>query len=710
VKAVNIKHIIQSLAVLTLLLFSAGNTSAQKSPLNREVTLNAPGIAVQDALLLLGEESNMNFSYNSSLIDKSRKVDLNASNARLGSVLDDIIQEDVQYKVVGNHIVLLADNTPKVSAKEVVKTGYSISGYIYDSSTGKVIRSATIYDVGGERSSITDNAGFYSILVPPGDDFKGLTYCKDGYMDTVIIVKPADDLTLDMRLSPVLEEVRFAMVTDTAVQTQFVLEKPTFTQHRIVDAVIPSDALSHSNNLVLYEHKIGQVSFLPFSGVHSSRNGVYINRFSLNILAGYTGGVDGIEIGGLLNVDRNYVNGLQVAGFGNIVGKKTRGLQVAGFTNINIGSIVGVQVAGFNNVTNDTITGVQVAGFTNYLRGAMNGVQVSGFYNHLVDGANGVQAAGFVNYAGRDFKGVQAAGFMNVAIDSVYGAQLAGFANFQRGEMIGLQAAGFTNISWGKVSGGQAAGFANFSVGEVIGGQVAGFANVSLGEIDGAQVAGFSNLAFEADSGIQVAGFMNVSVNDYNGVQVAGFLNRAKGFKGLQVAVINSSDSSEGYSIGLFNYVHHGYRAFEFSADEVLYANFTFKTGNHKLYNIYNVGVQPFNNTWGVGFGFGSYTRLGKKFHVFEEITSNAINEDAVWEQRINLQNKISLGLDYQMSDKIALFASAAFNVHVLGRDRESNEFSSNVPFLPFYTREGTNVQTSMWVGGKVGMRFVLSH
>ena len=101
---------------------------------------------------------------------------------------------------------MLADNTTKVKPKEVERSGYSISGTIYDSSTGKIIRSATIYDVDGKRTSITNNEGFYSILVPSNDDFKGLTYCKEGYLDTVIIIQAANDLTMDMRLNPVVKK------------------------------------------------------------------------------------------------------------------------------------------------------------------------------------------------------------------------------------------------------------------------------------------------------------------------------------------------------------------------------------------------------------------------------------------------------------------------------------------------------------------------
>lgn len=689
----NNKNLIQILVCLLFALGSITDLAAQKTPLNRELTLNAPGISMQDALQLLGEETNLNFSYNSALIDNDRVVSIHAQEDKLSRILDDILNEDIRYKVVGNHIVLLADKSEKVKPKEVERSGYAISGTIYDSRTGEVIRSATIYDIDGERTSITDNEGFYSILLPATKAYKGLTYCKEGYMDTVIIIRPIEDLKIDMQLSPVIAEEKIAENVDSdSVPAAIQLEKPSFTEHRIVDAVIPAEALSHSSNLQLYERKLGQISFLPFAGTHTSRNGVYINRFSLNILAGYTGGVEGLEIGSILNIDRNYVNGVQISGFGNIVGKATRGVQVAGFTNINIGSITGVQVAGFNNVTNDTITGVQVAGFTNYLRGAMNGVQVSGFYNHLGAGANGVQTAGFVNFAGKDLRGAQVAGFANVAVDSVYGAQVSGFANYQRGEM----------------TGGQVAGFANVSAGDLHGIQLAGFGNFALEADSGLQVGGFMNIAVGDYSGFQVAGFANIVEDEFDGVQVAGFINRAKHLSGLQIAPFNNSETSDGLAIGVFNYVKRGYRAFEFSVDEVLLANLTFKTGNKRLYNIFNVGIHP-SNTWGVGIGFGSYASLGKRFHIFEEITANSMNESAVWQRHLNMLNKFSMGLDFQFADKYALFAAASFNVHVLGRDRETNLFSTEVPFKPLFMQGGTRVQTSMWIGGKVGVRYVVS-
>ena len=44
-----------------------------------------------------------------------------------------------------------------------------------------------------------------------------------------------------------------------------------------------------------------------------------------------------------------------------------------------------------------------------------------------------------------------------------------------------------------------------------------------------------------------------------NGAQVAGVFNYAKKLRGVQIGLINVSDTSDGYSIGLLNLVKQGY-------------------------------------------------------------------------------------------------------------------------------------------------------
>jgi hypothetical protein len=211
-------------------------------------------------------------------------------------------------------------------------------------------------------------------------------------------------------------------------------------------ALVPSKTRVTADNIQTIEQRSLQVSLLPFIGSNRFVSGLITNRFSLNMFAGYAGGVRGLELGGFLNVLRNEMHGVQIAGFGNIVGKDSRGAQFSGFFNVDAGSFTGLQATGFSNVVTDTIRGVQLAGFSNVLRGPIYGAQISGFSN----------------FSSHNMDGIQASGFANTAIKDVTVAQLSGFANYCR-NLNGLQAAGFMNIASGTCKGVQAAGFINYA-------------------------------------------------------------------------------------------------------------------------------------------------------------------------------------------------------------------------------------------------------
>ncbi len=184
-----------------------------------------------------------------------------------------------------------------------------------------------------------------------------------------------------------------------------------------------------------------QVTFITPLGTNGIESPRIVNKFSLNILAGLNGGVDGFELGGFLNITSDYVKGFQVGGFGNITGGNSEAGQLAGFMNINGGEVKGLQGSGFINIAGGRAEAVQIGGFAN-LSGALRGVQASGFGN-IAGETKGVQAGGFGNIS-EQMEGVQVSGFMNVTGD-MEGVQGGGFINIAE-KVKGVQIAGFINI------------------------------------------------------------------------------------------------------------------------------------------------------------------------------------------------------------------------------------------------------------------------
>jgi hypothetical protein len=190
-----------------------------------------------------------------------------------------------------------------------------------------------------------------------------------------------------------------------------------------------------------------QVSIIPPLSTNGMANSSQINNMSINLIAGYSGGINGFEMGGFANVVKNDMIGTQMAGFANVVGGKTQGIQMAGFCNVNQKSVQGIQMAGFTNVVSDSVDAMQLAGFANVVSGTSNGWQAAGFLNVSTSTVNGAQMAGFMNLAGKNIKGGQIAGFYNQATDTLNGAQMAGFMNLSNGLVEGAQVSGFLNVA-----------------------------------------------------------------------------------------------------------------------------------------------------------------------------------------------------------------------------------------------------------------------
>jgi hypothetical protein len=217
------------------------------------------------------------------------------------------------------------------------------------------------------------------------------------------------------------------------------------TDSRLLQLPIKSNELYHKAAAILDTFKLSsvpvQISFTPGLGTQGKQGQHSINNFSLNILGGRTGGVNGVEMGGLLNMNTMYVRGVQVGGLSNLTGKYVEGVQVAGIHNYVAGNLKGVQVAGINN----------------FVKGSTNGLQIGGIYNHANNEVKGIQVAGITNFAKANLNGIQISGIGNISRE-VNGMQVGGIFNYAkklRGVQVGL-------VNFASESTGYSIGLLNF--------------------------------------------------------------------------------------------------------------------------------------------------------------------------------------------------------------------------------------------------------
>ena len=94
-----------------------------------------------------------------------------------------------------------------------------------------------------------------------------------------------------------------------------------------------------------------RVTFLNSLGTNGNNSQEYTAQYSINLVGGIHGGLDGREFGLLYNVETNYVHGFQIAGLGNVSLGEMSGLNIAGLSNYSQGPMKGLQLSGLANIS-----------------------------------------------------------------------------------------------------------------------------------------------------------------------------------------------------------------------------------------------------------------------------------------------------------------------------------------------------------------------
>ncbi len=607
-----VKFVMRLLLLLSLVIFTL-RTYGQDPPLERNITFRADNQPLSLVLDQVGQLAKVNFSYNPAAINVAKNVSFTANNLTVREVLNLAFRGAVQYKVTGQYIILTraAQATEAQSSRA---SDFWLSGYVVDEATGEKISRASIYDRTSLASTISDAYGFYKIRLPANRGAINLTVSKQTYLRRQIEIEPtAQEAYADVRITAIpIGQLKPGVVKLDSIAL------PTIDNQPIARFFVPEEQRIHTENLVERIARSAQISLLPALGTNRLLGGSTVNKYSLNILAGYSDEVKGVEIGGLVNIVRQDVRYIQYAGLFNLVGGHTQGMQVAGLGNLNGQGMKGWQAAGLFNVS----------------RGRFSGAQFAGIFN--------------LNWAQTGYW------------------QAAGLFNFSKDSVRGVQTAGLFNVGWKRVQGWQ----------------LAGLYNIAGGGINGAQSAGLFNIAGQVRNGGQMAALFNIAWRGIqNGAQV-GLVNYAtKVRKGAQIGLFNYADSASasGVSLGLFSFVRRGgYKRIEISTNDVVRANVSLRTGVKWFYNIFHLGTNLADTarTHLIGYGFGSGIYLGKPKRVMVNVEGTGY---WAFSRNVDLNDvnsqlyRVGLSIEYKIGEHFAIAAGPACNWAFLERNRASS-------------------------------------
>jgi len=598
-------------ACLVLSLVFCSFFSIGQNILDRRVSFNANRQRLDDVLAIISNNANFSFSYNSNIVKRDSLVSLSISNKTVRQVLNQLFNGNYEYKESGNYIILrrvslqLTTITKTTPATE--KT-YTISGYVVNSETGERLSNVSIYETNHLISTLTDENGNFTLRLKDKYQSSSLAVSRDAYEDTTISIQPKYDLQLIIAIVPVVNEVvvsapntfepvdttdQIASVDSTlAIQSTAPDEVEKTKMGRFL--LTANQKIRSLNMKKFFTEKPFQFSVIPGVSTQGKMSGQVVHNFSLNVFGGYTAGVNGMEIGGLFNINKKDVRYLQAAGLFNIVG----------------GSVTGLQVGGLQNTSLQHVKGFQAAGINNYVKGNINGVQIGGV------------------------------------------------------------------------------------------------ANISGGSLNGFQTAGVFNYQNKNSNGVQVAGVGNMGGGEVSGLQIAGLFNYAKKLKGVQIAVINVADTSDGYSIGLINVILKGYHKLSLYSTEVTNANAAFKTGSRSFYSILQAGAnagQEGEKVYTFGYGLGSEMRIAKWLSLNPELGSQYVYL-GTWDY-LNLLNKLHLQVNIKFGKRFAIFAGPSFTAYYSEQPAPVDGYKYELVPPSYHTFSlGSNDKLRGWFGWNAGI------
>ncbi|MFD2288913.1 hypothetical protein GJU39_21660 [Pedobacter petrophilus] len=330
--------------------------------MEKPVSIAATDQRLSTVLTNISRQGGFHFSYSGKNFPKDSLVTFIANNQAVSKILKQLLNNRYEFEERRNYIII----TPALQRLSFINTDvnsdnntYSISGVIVNETTGERLMNTSVYEKEQLVSTMSDEHGYFKLKLRSGSlNQVRIIASKYAYRDT----------SLNFLNTVVIANRTRARVFqhDTKTVEATALGRFFTTAAQRIQSINIQD---------FFANRPYQVSIIPGLSSHGALSSQVINKFSLNLAGGYTAGVDGLEFGGLFNINKRNTRYLQLAGIFNLVGGKVTGLQLAGVSNQALDTLKGIQISGFINKTDSEVSGLQVAVLNNKAH-MLKGVQV----------------------------------------------------------------------------------------------------------------------------------------------------------------------------------------------------------------------------------------------------------------------------------------------------------------------------------------------
>ena len=155
--------------ITCLLLFGLYSPLLAQNFLEKKIEFHADNIPITDALEQLSAQTGIDIAYSKNYFKNAPPINLHREDVPIRQVLEDILANTLMdYKTLGENRVLLFKAEPVY---------YQLSGYVRDKETGEALVGARVIPPKNQLGTITNEYGFFSLLVQPGNKTNERNIC-----------------------------------------------------------------------------------------------------------------------------------------------------------------------------------------------------------------------------------------------------------------------------------------------------------------------------------------------------------------------------------------------------------------------------------------------------------------------------------------------------------------------------------------------------
>ena len=421
--------------LIFLLLLFCFPINGQQKMVKDKISLHLYSVPLSEALDILTKQTGYMFSYSSDVIDDGAIISVDAEKDNITDLLNEILPHNLSYKIRGNHIIFHINNNEKVAKLPqpsideinipvenkrdtfiIEKISYPHSGIIISECHKDEILKNTIEMKKQIFAPLSLDAATGNNITSEQQTESQEVYSTNETVES-LSSKPKQTSLVKNNL------VSFLLGAATLISADTIMAQVDNASNDEKPVLISSSGKTEALQLTF-------VYPLSTGGTSTARN---TYNFSLNVLGGVTGAVDGAEIGSIFNINSFGSKGVQIAGVFNLSGlpkaeiMESDNIQIAGVMNAMRKGYSELQIGGVLNLT-DNAKG-QIGGIASLSN--KSEVQISGIMN--VTRKSKSQIAGIINAAQHSYSQI---GILNVSSKAGFQigiVNVADTADFQLG-------------------------------------------------------------------------------------------------------------------------------------------------------------------------------------------------------------------------------------------------------------------------------------